>query len=206
MARLPKLCDGSRCRAGCRQPLRPDQLIRFVMRCDMTCAHPLEFLRSAGRTVLFLQAKLNATGCLVVRPAVSLFLLAMLGCLLVAPASAQERTDMGDLKSQVQELKEMVQQLQQETVASQAEITRLREELETQHANTTSSGRPQRSTRSRPPTESYYRSLGPASRPHRRRTTAAFGKNRRPISNKGGERVEISRSVLRNRPLQPFRQ
>ena len=54
------------------------------------------------------------------------FLLAMLGCLLVAPASAQERTDMGDLKSQVQELKEMVQQLQQETVASRAEITRLR--------------------------------------------------------------------------------
>ncbi len=106
----------------------------------MTCSHPLEFLRSAGRTVLFLQAKLNATGCLVVRPAVSLFLLAMLGCLLVAPASAQERTDMGDLKSQVQELKEMVQQLQQETVASRAEITRLREELETQHANTTSSG------------------------------------------------------------------
>jgi hypothetical protein len=90
-----------------------------------------------------LRTELNATGRRSRRPAITLFLLATLGWLLAAPASSQEKTDtaaMGDLKSQVQELKEMVVQLQQETVASRAEITRLREELEAQHPNTTSAG------------------------------------------------------------------
>ena len=109
----------------------------------MICSHPLELLRSEGRRRVLLRNELNATGRRSRRPPTILFLLAMLACLLVAPAASQEKTDpaaMGDLKSQVQELKEMVLQLQQETVASRAEITRLREELESQHASTTSAG------------------------------------------------------------------
>ena len=103
----------------------------------MICSHPLELLRSEGRRRVLLRTELNATGRRSRRPPTLLFLLAMLACLLVAPAASQEKTDpaaMGDLKSQVQELKEMVLQLQQETVASRAEITRLREELESARA------------------------------------------------------------------------
>ncbi len=53
------------------------------------------------------------------------------------PASAESNSTnaaLGELQSQVRELKEMVLQLQQQTVASRAEITHLREELETRHS------------------------------------------------------------------------
>jgi hypothetical protein len=60
-----------------------------------------------------------------------------LGILLGSPCGAQtpsqnsgDTTALQDLQSQVRELKEMVLQLQQQTTASHAEITRLREELE----------------------------------------------------------------------------
>ncbi len=41
---------------------------------------------------------------------------------------------LGELQSQVRELKDLVLQLQQQTAASQAEISRLRQELEAQHS------------------------------------------------------------------------
>jgi len=62
-----------------------------------------------------------------------------LGVILASSCAAQAQPQTGDtaalqeLQSQVHELKDMVLQLQQQTVASRAEITRLREELETRH-------------------------------------------------------------------------
>ena len=47
--------------------------------------------------------------------------------------NANVNASLGELQSQVHELKEMVLQLQQQTMASRAEISRLREELEAQH-------------------------------------------------------------------------
>ncbi len=47
------------------------------------------------------------------------------------PPAGNDAAALGELQSQVRELKDMVLQLQQQTVASRAEITRLREELET---------------------------------------------------------------------------
>ena len=69
-----------------------------------------------------------------------------LGFLLPRPSSAQMQTPvqngdsaaLQDLKDEVHELKDMVSQLQQQTVASRAEITRLREELEKDHGSNTS--------------------------------------------------------------------
>lgn len=66
------------------------------------------------------------------------FCLLCLGFMLEQPSSAQVQTQapngdsatLQDLKDEVHELKDMVGQLQQQTVASRAEITRLREELE----------------------------------------------------------------------------
>ena len=63
-----------------------------------------------------------------------------LGAILASSCAAQTQPQTGDtaalqeLQSQVHELKDMVLQLQQQTVASRAEITRLREELETRHS------------------------------------------------------------------------
>jgi hypothetical protein len=58
-----------------------------------------------------------------------------------APAPTSDNAALGELQSQVRELKEMVLQLQQQTVASRAEITHLREELESSHqASTAASG------------------------------------------------------------------
>ncbi|MGC2111987.1 MAG: hypothetical protein WA655_20885 [Candidatus Korobacteraceae bacterium] len=58
-------------------------------------------------------------------------------CAAQSQSSSQASTGadsvLGELQSQVRELKEMVLQLQQQTVASREEITRLRQELETQH-------------------------------------------------------------------------
>ncbi len=45
---------------------------------------------------------------------------------------------LGELQSQVQELKQMVLQLQQETTASRAEISKLRQELQAQHSDAAS--------------------------------------------------------------------
>lgn len=65
-----------------------------------------------------------------------------LGLILEQPCSAQMQAQpqpsgdsaaLQELQIQVHELKDMVLQLQQQTVASRAEITRLREELETHH-------------------------------------------------------------------------
>ncbi|MGA2372386.1 MAG: hypothetical protein ACLPPV_04840 [Candidatus Korobacteraceae bacterium] len=63
-----------------------------------------------------------------------------LGLILACPSAAQtpaqttgDTAALQELQSQVHELKDMVLQLQQQTVASRAEITRLREELEVQH-------------------------------------------------------------------------
>ena len=63
-----------------------------------------------------------------------------LGLMLAGSCAAQTQPQTGDtaalqeLQSQVHELKDMVLQLQQQTVASRAEITRLREELEARHS------------------------------------------------------------------------
>ena len=46
---------------------------------------------------------------------------------------ASVNASLGELQSQVRELKEMVLQLQQQTTASRAEISRMRQELEAQH-------------------------------------------------------------------------
>ncbi len=63
-----------------------------------------------------------------------------LGAILASPCAAQtppqttgDTAALQELQSQVHELKDMVLQLQQQTVASRAEITRLREELEVRH-------------------------------------------------------------------------
>lgn len=80
----------------------------------------------------------------------SVLCLLCLGFVLERPSSAQTQTQaktgdsaaLQDLKDEVHELKDMVSQLQQQTVASRAEITRLREELEKSHdsgANTSGS-------------------------------------------------------------------
>ncbi len=47
-----------------------------------------------------------------------------------AAANPSVSAALGDLQSQVQELKQMVLQLQQETTASRAEISKLRQELQ----------------------------------------------------------------------------
>jgi len=49
-------------------------------------------------------------------------------------ANAGVSASLGELQSQVQELKDMVMQLQQETIASRAEISKLRQELQAQRA------------------------------------------------------------------------
>jgi regulator of replication initiation timing len=51
-----------------------------------------------------------------------------------APNSGNLNTSMNELQSEVHDLKDLVQQLAQETRASRAEITRLRQELEAEHA------------------------------------------------------------------------
>ncbi len=51
-----------------------------------------------------------------------------------AAGSANVNASLGELQSQVRELKEMVLQLQQQTTSSREEISRLRRELEAQHA------------------------------------------------------------------------
>jgi hypothetical protein len=48
--------------------------------------------------------------------------------------NASVNASLGELQSQVRELKEMVLQLQQQTMASRAEISHLRQELEAQHS------------------------------------------------------------------------
>lgn len=65
-----------------------------------------------------------------------------LGLMLEQPSLAQVQTQgngdsasLQELKDEVHELKDMVVQLQQQTVASRAEITRLREELEKSHGS-----------------------------------------------------------------------
>jgi hypothetical protein len=61
----------------------------------------------------------------------------LIGCPCFAQSSPQTGGDaaaLQQLQSEVHELKDMVLQLQQQTVASRAEITRLREELETRRA------------------------------------------------------------------------
>jgi len=61
----------------------------------------------------------------------------MLACSCAAQTPPQNSSDtaaLQELQSQVHELKNMVLQLQQQTVASRAEITRLREELEARHS------------------------------------------------------------------------
>src|SRR5664280_3505364 len=76
-----------------------------------------------------------------------LALLVVLALVVAVPAStqtAQSNSTSGDnasvnaslveLQSQVRELKEMVLQLQQQTTASRAEISRMRQELEAQHS------------------------------------------------------------------------
>ncbi len=69
-----------------------------------------------------------------------------LGLLITAPCLAQtqppassDSAALQQLQSQIRELKEMVQQLEQQSVASRAEITRLREEVETWQSAATSS-------------------------------------------------------------------
>jgi hypothetical protein len=54
------------------------------------------------------------------------------------PVQNGDSAALQDLKDEVHELKDMVSQLQQQTVASRAEITRLREELEKDHGSNTS--------------------------------------------------------------------
>ena len=54
-----------------------------------------------------------------------------------APADTVSGTALQELQSQVRELKQLVLELQQQTVDSHAEITRLRQELETQRSSTT---------------------------------------------------------------------
>ncbi len=62
-------------------------------------------------------------------------------CLLTSARAQQPKPDasMNDLQSEVRELKDLVLQLKQETTASRAEITRLREELESDGTVTSSS-------------------------------------------------------------------
>ena len=55
------------------------------------------------------------------------------------PVQNGDSAALQDLKAEVHELKDMVSQLQQQTVASRAEITRLREELERAGTNTSRS-------------------------------------------------------------------
>src|SRR5215472_19138322 len=75
-------------------------------------------------------------------------LLATLACLLAPPGFAQTpqpiatagsdagvNASLADLQSEVHELKQMILQLQQQTTASRAEISHLREELEAQRAS-----------------------------------------------------------------------
>ncbi len=54
-----------------------------------------------------------------------------------APNDANVAASMTELQSEVRELKDLVQQLKQETVASHAEMTRLRQELESERAAST---------------------------------------------------------------------
>jgi len=54
-----------------------------------------------------------------------------------APSDANVTTSLNELQSEVRELKDLVQQLKQETTASRAEMTRLRQELESERANPT---------------------------------------------------------------------
>ena len=54
-------------------------------------------------------------------------------CAAQTPPQTRRCRALQELQSQVHELKDMVLQLQQQTVASRAEIMRLREELEVRH-------------------------------------------------------------------------
>ena len=54
-----------------------------------------------------------------------------------APSDANVTTSLNELQSEVRELKDLVQQLKQETTASRAEMTRLRQQLEAERGNPT---------------------------------------------------------------------
>jgi len=56
------------------------------------------------------------------------------------PQTSSDTSALQELQGQVRELKDMVLHLQQQTVASRAEITRLREELETHRATSAAAG------------------------------------------------------------------
>ena len=107
---------------------------------------------------------------------------------------------LGELQSQVRELKEMVLQLQQQTTASRAEISHLRQELEAQRGANSTQPSSAESTLDEPSpavSSSSYRPIGASRRPACRRSAIALRQDRRAISDEAGERLEISGALFR---------
>jgi len=66
---------------------------------------------------------------------VQLIVLLAVGSAAQAPGDKTVTTSLNELQSEVRELKDLVQQLKQETAASRAEMTRLRQDLESERAS-----------------------------------------------------------------------
>ena len=108
---------------------------------------------------------------------------------------ANVNASLNELQSEVHDLKDLVQQLAQETRASRAEITRLRQELESERA-----------AQSHSPTPVPDSAGRRAHRPPRRRAATAHRQSGRAIPNQARERIEVSRPLLGNRSVQPVQQ
>ena len=121
------------------------------------------------------------------------------------PASSSEtppqNAALRDLQSQVRELKQLVLQLQQQTVDSHAEITKLRQELESRGNGPDGGGVGDRQSSAYIGSSSDQ--LGQRLDHIEEDQQLLSGKINDQVSDKGRERVQVPHPVLGNRALQP---